>query len=282
MSVPQARPAMDLLARKGRAAPIGAVSDAAPAPGLDSESLPEIGATAQAAAAPPASLLPLVLTGRCNTRDAALLPRDPPQEASVPAAKPAPTGTEVPDTSAKSESPRPDPALRLTLRPALGSEPRQFPALAAGLALALVLGAAGYGYHSGWFEFQQPERLQEPASEPPSEPPGAITESPPAAPPATKFGPPSVDVVNIEPDGAAVIAGRAAPGLELILLDNGTPIGTVTADARGEWVFIPASPLPGGAHDIGLVIKEVRGGVSVPAAEKVPSIPGVSTLKEVP
>ncbi len=281
MSVPQARPAMDLLARKGRAAPVGAASDAAPAPapGLDSESLPEIGATAQAAAAPPASLLPLdFLTGRCNARNAARRPRDPPQVASVPVAKSAPTGTEVPDTSAKSESPRPDPALRLTLRPALGSEPRRFPALAAGLALALVLGAAGYGYQNGWFEFQQPERLQEPASEPP----GAITESPPAAPPATKFGPPSVDVVNIEPDGAAVIAGRAAPGLELILLDNGTPIGTVTADARGEWVFIPASPLPGGAHDIGLVIKEVRGGVSVPAAEKVPSIPGVSTLKEVP
>ncbi len=278
MSAPQARPDMDLLARKGRAAPVGAVSDAAPAPGLDSESLPEIGATAQAAAAPPASLLPLVLTGRCNTRDAALLPRDPPQEASVPAAKPAPTGTEVPDTSAKSESPRPDPALLLTLRPALGSEPRRFPALAAGLALALVLGAAGYGYQSGWFLSRQPERLQEPAEASPA----AVTESPPAAPPATNFGPPSVDVVTIESDGAAVIAGRAAPGLELILLDNGTPIGTVTADARGEWVFIPASPLPGGAHDIGLVIKEVRGGVSVPAAEKVPSIPGVSTLKEVP
>ena len=160
MSVPQARPAMDLLARKGRAAPVGAASDAAPAPapGLDSESLPEIGATAQAAAAPPASLLPLdFLTGRCNARNAARRPQDPPQVASVPVAKPAPTGTEVPDTSAKSESPRPDPALRLKLRPTLGSEPRRFPALAAGLALALVLGAAGYGYQSGWFEFQQPE-----------------------------------------------------------------------------------------------------------------------------
>jgi hypothetical protein len=86
--------------------------------------------------------------------------------------------------------------------------------------------------------------------------------------------------VTIESDGAAVIAGRAAPGAELILLDNGTPIGTVTADAYGEWVFIPASPLPSGAHDFGLVIKEVQGGVRVPAAEKVSRVPGVPTLNE--
>jgi hypothetical protein len=77
---------------------------------------------------------------------------------------------------------------------------------------------------------------------------------------------PSVDVVRVEPDGAAVIAGRAAPGAELIVLHNGAPIGTATADAFGEWVFIPAAPLPAGAHEFGLVVKRVQGGVTLPAA----------------
>jgi hypothetical protein len=150
--------------------------------------------------------------------------------------------------------------------------------LAAGLALALLLGTAGYGYRSGWFAIQSPERSQAPAAAalvPAESPPAALsgTETDPGAKSDRSLGAvqPSVDVVRIEPGGAAVIAGRAAPGVALILLDNGAPIGTVTADAYGEWVFIPASPLPGGAHDFGLVIKEVRGGVSVPAAGQAPA-----------
>ncbi len=85
------------------------------------------------------------------------------------------------------------------------------------------------------------------------------------APEAT---PPSIDVVRIEPDGAAVIAGRAAPRAELIVLHNGAPIGTATADAFGEWVFIPDAPLPAGAHEFGLVVKRVQGGVTLPAAAR--------------
>ncbi len=83
---------------------------------------------------------------------------------------------------------------------------------------------------------------------------------------APETTPPSIDVVRVETDGAAVIAGRAAPGAELIVLDNGAPIGTATADAFGEWVFIPDAPLPAGAHEFGLVVKRVQGGVTLPAA----------------
>jgi len=85
---------------------------------------------------------------------------------------------------------------------------------------------------------------------------------------APETTPPSIDVVRIEPDGAAVIAGRAAPGAELIVLDNGAPIGMATADAFGEWVFIPEAPLPAGAHEFGLVVKRVQGGVTLPAAAR--------------
>jgi hypothetical protein len=76
---------------------------------------------------------------------------------------------------------------------------------------------------------------------------------------------PSFDLIRIEPNGEAVIAGRAAPDTELILLDNGEPIGKVTADWAGEWAFIPESPLAPGDHEFGLVIVTPHGTVRVPA-----------------
>ena len=76
---------------------------------------------------------------------------------------------------------------------------------------------------------------------------------------------PTFDLIRIEPDGQAVIAGRAAPETELILLDNGQPIGTVTADWSGEWAFIPDKPLPAGDHKFSLVVSTPQGTVTVPA-----------------
>ncbi len=88
------------------------------------------------------------------------------------------------------------------------------------------------------------------------------------AEPATGSATPSFDLVRIEPNGEAVIAGRAAPGSELILLDNGKPIGTVTADWAGEWAFIPDEPLAPGNHEFSLVIMTPQGTVTVPAVAK--------------
>jgi hypothetical protein len=79
---------------------------------------------------------------------------------------------------------------------------------------------------------------------------------------------PSVDVVRIDADGMAVIAGRAGPGSQLIVLDNGAPVGSVTADAFGEWVLVPEAPLPTGDHEFSLVVKGVRGSVTVPRTQK--------------
>jgi hypothetical protein len=76
---------------------------------------------------------------------------------------------------------------------------------------------------------------------------------------------PGFDLIRIEPNGEAVIAGRAAPDTELILLDNGQPIGKVTADWAGEWAFIPDAPLGPGDHEFGLVIVTPHGTVAVPA-----------------
>ncbi len=63
---------------------------------------------------------------------------------------------------------------------------------------------------------------------------------------------PSFDVVRISKTGDTVIAGRAKPGSEVTILDGGEPIGTVRADGRGEWVFLPDQPLGPGSHDLSL------------------------------
>ncbi|WP_298281101.1 LysM peptidoglycan-binding domain-containing protein, partial [Acidocella sp.] len=58
--------------------------------------------------------------------------------------------------------------------------------------------------------------------------------------------------VRVDQQGNTVIAGRAAPGATVTILDNGKPLGTVTADGQGAFVFLPASPLAVGSHEITL------------------------------
>lgn len=77
---------------------------------------------------------------------------------------------------------------------------------------------------------------------------------------------PSIDLVRISSDGDGIIVGRAAPDAELILLDNGEPIGTVTATPAGEWVFQTDEPLPGGDHNFAIVVKKTYGNVTLPSA----------------
>jgi outer membrane protein OmpA-like peptidoglycan-associated protein len=46
------------------------------------------------------------------------------------------------------------------------------------------------------------------------------------------------DVARINPDGTSVIAGRAAPNARLIVLADGEPIASASADENGEWVVV--------------------------------------------
>lgn len=64
--------------------------------------------------------------------------------------------------------------------------------------------------------------------------------------------PPTFDVVRINPKGDTVMAGRAEPGRHVVILDRDKVIGQVTADERGEWVFVPDNPLPAGNRRLGL------------------------------
>lgn len=85
-----------------------------------------------------------------------------------------------------------------------------------------------------------------PAAEP-EPPPAADTaaaEPPPAAEPTPAAEPPepdaatvpAFDLVRVEPDGAAVVAGTAAPGAKVAVLVDAGAVAEVEANARGEFV----------------------------------------------
>ncbi len=79
---------------------------------------------------------------------------------------------------------------------------------------------------------------------------------------------PSFDVVRINAEGDTVIAGRGKPGARILIFDGGKKIGQVTADGRGEWVFIPPAPLPSGNRRLSLSMIMADGG-AVPSASVV-------------
>ncbi len=93
----------------------------------------------------------------------------------------------------------------------------------------------------------------QPETTTPGEEPAPETAAPPPGP-----TPPQFDIVRIDPAGSTVIAGRAPPESEVTILLNGEPAGSVTADARGEWVLLPDRPLPPGSHELSL--SSVHGG----------------------
>jgi nucleoid-associated protein YgaU len=91
-------------------------------------------------------------------------------------------------------------------------------------------------------------------------PPAKVATQTPAAVPQTQAqrapepGPvvPSFDAFHVGPDGNAVIAGRAAPGAKVTVLEGGVPIANATADPNGEWVAMTNQPLAPGAQELSL------------------------------
>jgi nucleoid-associated protein YgaU len=64
-------------------------------------------------------------------------------------------------------------------------------------------------------------------------------------------GSPRFDVARIEPNGEAVIAGQAAPGAAVELLQDGKVHDRTVADSSGAFVLVPR-PLPSGNYDLTL------------------------------
>jgi nucleoid-associated protein YgaU len=122
-------------------------------------------------------------------------------------------------------------------------------------------------------------------SKPPIAPPAAPAV--PAAPPASAPAPadktptqtaalePAFDVVNVDPSGEAVIAGRAAPNEKVELRDAGKTVAEATADASGQFVIIPPALAPGD-HNLSLAATSEKGqpAISSPVAVSVPAPQG--------
>lgn len=80
-----------------------------------------------------------------------------------------------------------------------------------------------------------------------AEPPAAAEPPPAAAEPVEKATiVPTFDTVRVEPTGDALIAGRAAPGSEVVVKFNGVAVGTAVANEDGAFVVTPDKPLPTG------------------------------------
>ncbi len=117
------------------------------------------------------------------------------------------------------------------------------------------------------FELGTSRRIEIAKAPPPQ--PARPAPAPPAAPAAAPAIAPSFDAVHVGPDGKAVIAGRAAPGADVTILDRGKEIGHVTADQNGEFVFIPDKPLEPGPQELSLSSRGPGEAAPVPSAKSL-------------
>jgi nucleoid-associated protein YgaU len=100
----------------------------------------------------------------------------------------------------------------------------------------------------------------------------AETRTPPSPPPTAAITTPTFDVARIGADGRAVIAGRAAPGAKVVLLDGGKEIAHGEADARGEWVLLAQDPpLSPGQHEL-RVVQHIEGRAPVTSEQVVVAV----------
>lgn len=94
--------------------------------------------------------------------------------------------------------------------------------------------------------------------------------------PAIAPGAPGFDVVRIDPNGVAVLAGRATPNSEVVITANGKPLATARSDAGGDWSAVAQHKFDAGRLQLGLA--ERNGGAAEPvrmAAVDVDVVAGV-------
>ncbi len=72
---------------------------------------------------------------------------------------------------------------------------------------------------------------------------------------------PTFDIVRVDQDGTAVIAGRGAPDSKVEVLVNGEVVAETQSDENGEWVIVVETPLEEGAQELTLKITLPNGEV---------------------
>lgn len=160
------------------------------------------------------------------------------------------------------------------------------PGLARGaLAAALVAAIAGglwYGSRGARTDIAQapPAETTAPAgtaaapAPEPDEPDDTTTE-------AAGNGTPSLDLLRVEPDGGAVLAGRAEPGATVTILAGETPVAEVEADASGDFVALFDTPPAAAPRPLSLEARGADGqsrrsdavAILLPAAPEAPPAP---------
>ena len=90
---------------------------------------------------------------------------------------------------------------------------------------------------------------------------------------------PSFDVVRVEPDGSAVIAGRAQPGWKVVVRSKGVVIGEAVANSRGEWVIISDKPIATGSSDLKLTASSPDNTMTLASSQIVAISRPAATLK---
>jgi nucleoid-associated protein YgaU len=81
---------------------------------------------------------------------------------------------------------------------------------------------------------------------------------------------PSFDVVRIEPSGEGVLAGRAEPGWQVNIEDQGSKIATALADAEGAWTVVLEKPLRAGDHSLSVQSASPDGARVLASQQAVP------------
>ncbi len=71
-----------------------------------------------------------------------------------------------------------------------------------------------------------------------------------AQPRAEEVEKPSFDIVRVDPEGQAVVAGRSEPGWQVDVKINGETKGKTVANERGEWVWVTKDPIAPGPSEI--------------------------------
>jgi nucleoid-associated protein YgaU len=132
--------------------------------------------------------------------------------------------------------------------------------------LALVLAGVAFVLWTNSAPSPKPASAPAPAKQA-SAPPAPAAPAPSTPGPAPT--PPSFDIVKVDPSGHAVIAGRAAPGAAVRVLDGDKSLGSVTADDRGEWVLLPAQPIPPGERQLTLEATDPKTGDKTRSADTV-------------
>jgi nucleoid-associated protein YgaU len=121
-------------------------------------------------------------------------------------------------------------------------------------ALVVIVGVAAAGLYVYRQQHEAPPtaggvaRSEGPAPMPEQPKPQAEVKSEAKGPTAV----PSFDVVRIEPSGEGVLAGRAEPGWQVNIEDQGAKIASASADAEGAWTVVLEKPLPAGDHSLSL------------------------------